>query len=109
MFRKGTNEDIPSAFRRMRRLTFLQTFLLWVAAVGAMAVWMFIYHYLGGKSGWVYMAGAGVILLFTFLYSPKIEKQVVCPACGVSLADIEGWNVFIKKCPHCGASYEHHT
>jgi len=86
----------------------VQSIILWLVSVGALAAWMITYHYLGGKSGVVYMAGVFVILLAAFLYSPKIEKQVVCPSCGETLADIEGWNVFVKKCPHCGISYEKH-
>jgi len=109
MCNKEPSKTFPIAFRRMRQRTLVQSLVLLGVSGGTIATWMFTYHYLGGKSGVVYMAGVAVILLLAFLYSLKIQKQVVCPSCGESLADIDGWNVFVKKCPHCGMSYEMDT
>ena len=90
----------------MRRRVLLQSLGVLVLACIALAVWMFGYHYLGGRSGFIFMAGVFVILLVVLLYLPRIDRQVVCPACGESLVDIECYDLFIKACPHCGVSYQ---
>lgn len=101
-----TDDQIPEAFLRMRRKVTLQSLALLGFIAVAMAAWMFAYHYLGGRSGTVFLAGEAVILLAAFLYTPRIERQVVCPACSKSLADTDGWNLFVNTCPHCGVGYE---
>lgn len=109
MYDTITDDQIPEAFLRMRRRTLLHSLVLFGLIAGAMAGWMFVYHYLGGRSGAVFLLGVAAILVTALLYRPRIERQVVCPACAKSLVDADGWNVCIKACPHCGVSYEHRT
>lgn len=93
-------------FRRMRRTALIQGLILFLLIVAAMTAWMFIYQSLGGRSGVIFVIGVFAIFIMAFPYLQRIEKKVVCPACGKSLTDSEGWSVFIKECPHCGASYK---
>ncbi len=93
----------------MRRRTSRQKWALLAMWMLAVATWMFSYHYFGGRSGVIYMIGIVPIMGAALFYSGRIERSVVCPACGESLVSSEGWMVFEKKCPHCGVSYERHT
>ncbi len=106
---KKTDTEVPIAFHRMRHKTLTQTLILFFVICISMIAWAFLYQYFGIKSGVLFLVGGFIILLVAFLYASKIEKQVVCPSCGKSLSDSQGWDVYVKKCPHCGASYERET
>lgn len=101
--------NVAEEFHRIRRRASRQAWSWLAIFIFAIFAWAFTYNYFGGLSGVVYMIGIVPIMGVALFYVGRIEKTVVCPACRESLVSSEGWMIYEKECPHCGASYERHT
>ena len=100
------DRDYAREFRQMRRRSLLKAASSLLLAFLLLFAWTGLYAQFSTHYGYVYLIGWFVILGgWYFGYAIRIDKSVVCPACQQSLTDIDGWNLFIKACPHCGVSF----
>lgn len=92
---------VKAEFKRMRSKAIKRGLIIFLITCVAMILWFYIYWVMRVDSKILYLSGGLVILGLSLMYSVKLDKNIICPVCKKSLTDIDGWNVFLKECPHC--------
>lgn len=92
-------------FKAMRSQVLKRAMLSFVVAVAALFAWVYLYGLMDIDSKVLFFSGLAVVGFgWYFGYIAKLEKRLVCPVCKQSLTDADGWDVFVKACPHCNAT-----
>lgn len=97
--------DYAFEFAAMRKRVLIRAVISFSLAVLGMFSWFWLYSLFSSSFDYGYLIGwAFIAALWYFGYINKLEKEIVCPACKRSLSEFDGWNLFIRCCPHCQIS-----
>jgi len=100
-------KDVAMEFKAMRKSVLFKGISSFLIAVILCLIWTLLYLSLINNSGFMFLGGWAVIAaIWYFGIIWRLEKKIVCPACGESLTDIDGWGLFESECPHCHVSYK---